>query len=69
MLVRWVIAMLLILGLVVSALDLSANVRQRARAPRPSSVADIVTGRADDPSPPHEAESEEAPAAAPAMTY
>jgi hypothetical protein len=69
MLIRWVIASVLILGLVVTALDLSANVRHRARARRQPSVADIVTGRADDPSPPYAAEVEEVPATAPVITY
>ena len=69
MLIRWVIASVLILGLVVTALDLSANVRHRARVRRPPSVADIVSGRADEPSPPHAAEAEETPAIAPAITY
>jgi hypothetical protein len=69
MLVRWIIATVLILGLVVTALDLSANVRHRARARRAPSVADIVSGRADEPSPPHAAETDETPAIAPAITY
>jgi hypothetical protein len=69
MLVRWIVATVLILGLVVSALDLSANVRHRTRARRPPSVADIVSGRADEPSPPHAAEAEETPAIAPTITY
>jgi hypothetical protein len=69
MLVRWTIASLLILGLVVAALDLSATVRHRARLRRPPSVADVVTGPADDASPPHAAEGEEGTSTAPAITY
>jgi len=69
MLARWIIASLLILGLVVTALDLSANARHRARVRRPPSVADVVTGRPDEASPPHSAEVEKAPSTAPAITY
>jgi hypothetical protein len=69
MLARWIIASLLILGLVVTALDLSANMRHRARVRRPSSVADVVTGRPDEAGPPHSAEVEKAPSTAPALTY
>ena len=69
MLIRWILASLLILGLVVTAIDLSANVRHRARARRPPSVADVVTGRGDDASPPHAAEGEETSSTAPAITY
>ena len=69
MLARWIVASLLILGLVAIALDLSANVRYRARIRRPPSVADVVTGRPDEPSPPHSAEVEQAPSTAPAITY
>ena len=69
MLLRWVIAMLLILGVFVMALELGANARHRARARRPPSVADVVTGRGEDPSVPYAAEVEEAPSTAPAITY
>jgi hypothetical protein len=69
MLIRWVIACALILGLVVAALDLSAHVRHRARTRRPPSVADVVTGRAEDPSLPNAAEVDETPSTSPAITY
>jgi len=69
MLFRWVVATLLILGLFVAALDLGANARHRARTRRPPSVADVVTGRGEDPSVPSASEVEEAPSTAPAITY
>jgi hypothetical protein len=69
MLLRWVVATLLILGLSVTALDLGANARHRARTPRPPSVADVVAGRGEDPSVPYASEVEEAPSTAPAITY
>jgi hypothetical protein len=66
---RWIIGSVLILALVLTALDLSANVRHRARARKPPSVADVMKGRAEDQSPPHAAEVEETPTTAPAITY
>jgi hypothetical protein len=60
---------LLILGLVVTAFDLAATARHRARARRPPSVADVVTGRGEDPSVPYAAEVQEAPSTSPAITY
>jgi len=69
MLIRWVIALLLILVLVVTALELSANARHRARARRAPSVADVVTGRGEDPSLPQAPEVEETPSTSPAITY
>jgi hypothetical protein len=70
MLVRWLLALALIFGLTIAALELSAPARGRVAARRPASVADVVTGRAEDPSVPNAPEVEEAPAASsPAMTY
>lgn len=69
MLVRWIIGSVLILALVLTALDLSANVRHRARAGKSPSVADVVNGRAEEQSPPHAAEVEETPTTAPAIMY
>ena len=70
MLVRWLFALALILGLTITALGLSARGRGSVPARRPASVADVVTGRAEDPSLPNAPEVEEAPpATSPAMTY
>jgi hypothetical protein len=70
MLVRWLLAFALIIGLVVTALELSAGARGRAMARRPSSVADVVSGRGEDPSLPNAPEGEgTSPSTSPAMTY
>jgi hypothetical protein len=70
MLVRWFLAMALILGLLVTALDLWAGARGRARARRPASVADIVTGRGEDPSLANAPEVDETPPSpSPAITH
>ena len=69
MLVRWIIGSVLILALVLTALDLSANVGHRARARKTPSVTDVVKERAEDQSPPHAAEVEETPSTVPAITY
>jgi hypothetical protein len=69
MLIRWVIALMLLLALVVTALDLSAYARHRGRARRSPSVADVVTGRGEDPTVPNASEIEEMPSMSPAITY
>jgi hypothetical protein len=68
--VRWLLALALIIGLVILALDLSDGARKRAAARRAPSVADVVTGRAEDPSLPQAHEADDTPpATSPAMTY
>jgi hypothetical protein len=69
--VRWLIALALVLGLLVTVLELSTGGRSsRASMRRPASVADVVTGRSADPSVPEAPEGDAAPAsAAPAITY
>ncbi|HZF03644.1 MAG TPA: hypothetical protein VE932_04855 [Patescibacteria group bacterium] len=70
MLVRWLLAAVLILGLLITAFELSAGARGRAHARRPASVADIVTGRGEDPSVPNAPEVDESPSStSPAITY
>ena len=70
MLIRWFLAVALIFGLLITALELSAGSRARTHARRPASVADVVTGRAEDPSLPSAPEVDEAPpSTSPAITY
>jgi hypothetical protein len=70
MLVRWLLAVALILGLLITALELAAGARGRGHARRPASVADIVTGRGEDPSLPNAPEGDETPPSpSPAITY
>ena len=70
MLIRWLLALALILGLLITALELSAGARRRAHPRRPASVADIVTGRGEDPSLPNAPEIDETPPpTSPAITY
>jgi hypothetical protein len=70
MLIRWLLALALILGLLITALELSAGPHARRHARRPASVADVVTGRGEDPSLPSVPEADQAPpSTSPAMTY
>jgi hypothetical protein len=70
MLVRWLLAVALVLGLLITALDLSAGAWRRGPVRRLGSVADIVTGRAEDPSLPSAPEVDETPPfMSPAITY
>lgn len=71
MAVRWVIALVLVLGLVIGVLELSVGGRgSRAPKRRSASVADVVTGRAAEPSVPDAPEGDAAPASAsPTITY
>ena len=70
MIARWLLALALIIGLVVAALDLSDGARRRGSARRAPSVADVVRGRGDDPGLPQAHEADDTPAAtSPAMTY
>ena len=69
MVIRWLLALALILGLLITALELSAGPHARGEARRPASVADVVTGRGQDPSPPSVPEVDQAPpSTSPAMT-
>ncbi len=70
MLIRWLLALALILGLLITALELSAGPHARRHARRPASVADVVTGRGEDPSLPSVPEVDQAPPpTSPAITY
>jgi hypothetical protein len=70
MLVRWLVALALILGLLITALELSAGPHARRHARRPASVAGVVTGRAEDPSLPSVPEVDQAaPSTSPVITY
>ena len=70
MLIRWLLAVALILGLLITTLELSAGPHARRHAHRPASVADVVTGRGEDPSLPSVPEVDPAPAStSPAITY
>ena len=70
MLIRWLLALALILGLLITALELSAGSQARRHAARPPSVADVVTGRGEDPSLPSFPEVDPAPpSTSPAITY
>ena len=70
MVIRWLLALALILGLLITALELSAGPHASRHARRPASVADVVTGRGQDPSPPSVPEVDQAPpSTSPAMTY
>lgn len=70
MLIRWLLALALILGLLITALELSAGSQARRHARRAASVADVVTGRGEDPSLPSVPEVDQAPSStSPAITY
>jgi hypothetical protein len=70
MLIRWLLALALILGLLITALELSAGPHVRRHVRRPASVADVVTGRGEDPSLPNVPEVDQAPpTTSPAITY
>lgn len=72
MLGRWIFAAVLLVGVgaAIAALELSAGARGHATARRPASVADVVTGRGEDPNLPSTPEVDEAPPATlPAITY
>ena len=70
MIIRWLLALALILGLLITALELSAGPHARRHPRRPASVADVVTGRGEDPSLPSVPEVDQAPpSTSPAITY
>jgi len=72
MLGRWVFAAVLFVGVgaVIVALELTAGARGHTTPGRPPSVADVVTGRSEDPGLPSTPEVDEAPpATSPAITY
>jgi hypothetical protein len=70
MLVRWLLALALLIGLLITALDLSDGARKRGPGQRAPSVADVVTGRGEEPSLPQASEVDDTPpATSPAMTY
>src|SRR5438128_661492 len=48
MLIRWLLVLALILGLLITALELSAGPHARRHARRPASVADVVIGRGEE---------------------
>jgi len=72
MLGRWIFAAVLLVGVgaVIVALELTAGARGHATARRPPSVAGVVTGRSEGPSLPSAPEVDEAPpATSPSITY
>ncbi|HEV8587194.1 MAG TPA: hypothetical protein VGT02_19705 [Methylomirabilota bacterium] len=70
MLGRLIFVAILLLGVLITSLELSANARARKEARRAASVADVVTGRGPDASLPSAPEADEAPpAASPTITY
>jgi hypothetical protein len=70
MLIRWLLVGALVLGLLITALELSAASRPRRSARQPASVADVVTGRGEEPSLPSVPEVDQTPPSpSPALTY
>jgi len=72
MLGRWIFAAVLLVGVgaVIVALELTVGARGHVTSRRPASVADVVTGRSEEPGLPTTPEVDEAPpATSPAITY